>query len=198
VRRFLLFSFALVACGTRPPAEHFVFDAGSGGASNADSAPPVCRLSSDPSLDGGADSGPPCGDVPVAIFQQNCSGGICHQPGTGPTPAANLDLVSPCVADRLVSVVSTCNGELLVDPDHPSASFLLEKLDTLKPECGGASMPYGNLLPPKELACVRRWVNAIVRESKAPIPDASSDANDASDANHEGHDASDASDASLD
>jgi hypothetical protein len=96
--------------------------------------------------------------------------------------AADLDLVSPCVADRLIGVASTCNGKLLVDPARPSSSFLLEKLETTKPECGGASMPFGALLPASNIACVTRWVNAVVHESQHGPADAGGDATAPSDA----------------
>jgi hypothetical protein len=123
----------------------------------------VCRLSSEPAFDAGADAAPACHDVPAFIFGEVCSGGICHHAGSG--QAAHLDLESPCVADRLVGVASTCMHEPLVDPNDPDGGFLLEKLSATKPKCGGASMPYGNHLPARELACVRKWVTALVHEA---------------------------------
>jgi hypothetical protein len=124
----------------------------------------VCRLSSEPAFDAGTDAAPACHDVPASIFGEVCSGGICHHAGSG--QAAHLDLASPCVADRLVGVASTCMHEPLVDPSDPDGGFLLEKLSAPKPRCGGVSMPYGNHLPPKELACVRQWVTALVHEAR--------------------------------
>ena len=135
---------------------------GEGRASDAGAR--TCRLSSEPDFDAGADAAAACADVPVLVFQEDCSGGICHHAGSG--QAAHLDLVSPCVADRLVGVVSTCHHEPLVDPNDPDGGFLLEKLRVAKPECGGVSMPYGNHLPPRELACVRGWVAAVVHEAE--------------------------------
>jgi hypothetical protein len=99
-----------------------------------------------------------CGDVVGSIIVGTCVGGICHH--AGPTQAAHLDLLSPCVADRLVGVVSTCNGRLLVDPAAPEQSFLLEKLEHDMPRCG-ESMPYDNHLPAPQLDCMRRWIFAI-------------------------------------
>jgi hypothetical protein len=88
-------------------------------------------------------------------------GGICHH--AGKTQAAHLDLLSPCAPDRLVGVPSTCGGRLLVDPVAPENSFILEKLETLTPECGGKQMPYDNHLPPGQLACMKLWVYQIAR-----------------------------------
>ena len=99
-----------------------------------------------------------CGDVVTSIIHETCVGTICHH--DGPTQAAHLDLLSSCVADRLVGVASTCHGRLLVDPARPGQSFLLEKLERDAPECG-VRMPYENQLPPTELACMRDFIFAI-------------------------------------
>jgi len=123
-----------------------------------DTGPPVCRIPESPMVDAGFD-GADCGDVPNGIIRETCVGGICHH--TGPVQAAHLNLLSPCVADRLVGVTSSCNGRLLVDPTDPARSFILEKLEQPKPECGGQTMPYANNLPARELACVKAWVFAI-------------------------------------
>lgn len=112
----------------------------------------VCRIAQPP-IDAA------CGDVPEAILRENCTGIICHHSGEG--SPMGLDLLSPCVADRLVGRTSSCNGRLLVDPHAPEASFILEKLSSDAPECGGKSMPYGSHLPPAELACTRAWVLGI-------------------------------------
>jgi hypothetical protein len=129
-----------------------------------DTSPRPCRIPeglTSQKLDAGVDGGPACGDVPASILRETCVGGICHH--AGKIQAAHLNLLSPCVADRLVGVVSSCNGRLLVDPAAPERSFILEKLEKAAPECGGQSMPYANHLPANELECVRRWVYAIAR-----------------------------------
>jgi hypothetical protein len=105
--------------------------------------------------DGAAD----CGNVPVTILGENCVGGICHH--AGQNPSGHLNLLSPCVADRLVGVPSSCSGRLLVDPDAPARSFILDKLENDKPECGGARMPFMNRLPDAKIECVKRWVYAV-------------------------------------
>ncbi|HEX7668429.1 MAG TPA: hypothetical protein VF395_02540 [Polyangiaceae bacterium] len=95
------------------------------------------------------------------IIRETCVGGICHHAGR--VQAAHLDLLSPCAADRLVGVRSTCNGRLLVDPVAPEKSFILEKLSNPAPECGGKQMPYDNHLPPDQLGCMKLWVYEIAR-----------------------------------
>jgi hypothetical protein len=72
-----------------------------------------------------------------------------------------MNLLSPCVADRLVGVPSSCNGRLLIDASDPARSFILEKLEKDMPECGGERMPYRSRLPDAEIECVRRWVYAV-------------------------------------
>lgn len=93
------------------------------------------------------------------LFQTAC-GGACH---AGDEPAAGLDLVSPGVEDRLIDVVSTtetCGGRPLVASDGmaPEDHLLLDKLAET-PSCGGR-MPFGGeLLPSRDVECVRRWVD---------------------------------------
>ncbi len=111
----------------------------------------------------GAEAGTPfsCGDVVSTIILETCVGSICHH--AGPVQAAHLDLMSPCVADRLVGVASTCDGRLLVDPERPEQSFILDKLENDTPQCG-VRMPFDNYLSAPDLACMQRWVYAIARE----------------------------------
>jgi hypothetical protein len=136
-----------------------------GGMGGVDAGPIVCRIPdtlpvTDEDADGGVD--PKCIDVPRTIFAENCIGGFCHH--ARPGQARMLDLMSPCVADRLIGKLSTCEGLLLIDPSKPDQSFLLDKLQNEMPTCG-ASMPDGWHLPPEQVACVTAWVNAVLRAS---------------------------------
>jgi len=111
--------------------------------------------------DGGVD--PTCQNVPRKVIAENCIGSYCHD-SNGP-PAAGLDLMSPCVADRLVKVKSRCQDLLLIDVEHPSQSFLFDKINSTKPQCG-ESMPYAGHMPADELSCMNAWVNAVIRAAK--------------------------------
>ena len=125
----------------------------------------ACRVPDDlPLIDADADGGlaPDCHDVPRTIITGNCIG-WCHH--NRPGPSGGLNLMSPCVADRLLDVRSRCEGLLLVDSAHPERSFILDKLESEKPRCG-ASMPDGYHLPPHQQACMNAWVHAIIRASR--------------------------------
>lgn len=151
-----------LACTTRVDAPVTSRDAAADPLSrSSDAGPRSCRIREDAFVDAGLDGGAPCGDVPKTIIHETCVGGICHH--AGKAPAAHLDLLSPCAADRLVGIPSTCDGRLLVDPVAPERSFILEKLGNAAPECGGKQMPYDNHLPATELDCMRRWVYQIAR-----------------------------------
>lgn len=101
------------------------------------------------------------------LFQESCSGGgDCHDTGE---PEADLDLVSPDSASRMLGVASVqeaCNGAPLIDPaggDH----LLLQKLGD-SPPCG-ARMPFGEAkLTRSEIECVRRWIDEAVAAGEGP------------------------------
>ncbi|HVU03460.1 MAG TPA: hypothetical protein VHE30_16990 [Polyangiaceae bacterium] len=130
-----------------------------------DAGPPVCKLNDAPDLGPGADGGEPCGDVVNRIIRETCVGGICHH--AGKVQAAQMNLLSPCVADRIVGTPATCSGRLIVDPEDPERSFMLEKLTTDTPECGGESMPYDNHLDRADLSCMKAWIRAIAAEARS-------------------------------
>lgn len=109
--------------------------------------------------DGGATTGDggDCGDVPARILQPACGGTGCHG---ARAPQQGLDLESPGVAQRVLSVRSTgCMG-VLADPQAPESSVLYSKLlDT--PSCG-SRMPLAR--PPLSAAdteCVRAWIRSL-------------------------------------
>jgi hypothetical protein len=112
----------------------------------------------------GHDGAPlPCG------MPETCSGSLCH---SGSEPAADLDLVATDPAARLVDVPSvTCEGRLLIDSEHPEASFLLEKVAASEPECG-APMPFiGDGLTPAEVQCVEDFIRDLLEGGDTGDPD---------------------------
>jgi hypothetical protein len=148
--------------------------AGAGGAAGdgtSGGTPPVCKLLDNPAfgVDDAEDGGvaPDCQNIPQTIIANNCIGGICHHtPNKFQGPAGRLDLMSPCVADRLVNVPSTtCNGIPLIDLERVENSFLLNKLEAETPICG-EPMPFTGHLPIEKQRCMHAWVNAIVRTAK--------------------------------
>lgn len=111
---------------------------------------------------------PPDFDPVRAIFATSCGTSACHE---GDSPAAELDLVSPGVAGRLVDVPSTddCAGALRIDSADPTASLLLDKL-TETPECGDPMPQVGPRVSGQDLACLREWVVATAAAGPAPQP----------------------------
>src|SRR5215831_12082661 len=63
--------------------------------------------------------------VPRAVFVPKCGAAGCHAP---PSAAANLDLVSPNVADRLVGVKDSKGAFLLIDAADPEESLIYERV----------------------------------------------------------------------
>jgi hypothetical protein len=157
------------AVPTPPPSAAGSPAAGSSASSAGAQAPAahVCAIPNELVIqamdaDGGVDAA--CQNVPRKVIANNCIGGFCHD-SNGP-PAGGLDLMAPCVAERLVNVKSDCEGMLLLDVEHPEQSFLIDKLNSQRPVCG-KTMPDGGHLPPDELACMNAWINAVLRAAKA-------------------------------
>ena len=102
--------------------------------------------------------GEQCPDVPEDIFAMTCGGSGCHE---AYMPAAQLDLVTPGVADRLVGVQAV--GEAcvamgtLVVPEDPEASLLYLKLAG-SPPCGEPMPLLADALTAKQLSCVKEWI----------------------------------------
>lgn len=103
-----------------------------------------------------------CPDVAV-IFEDNCSAGVCHD---AEDPVSALDLASPGLEARLVDVPSTCGELMLIDSADPAASFLLQKLGTVAPDCG-SSMPLGGRLDTDDLDCIEEWVDSVTGGASA-------------------------------
>lgn len=132
------------------------------GCGGTDSAPPASDAGALPTLDGASETAPPSSGEPgpicdgMDVFLTNCTGAVCHHDGED--RARGLDLLSPGIPDRIIGAVSTCNGRLIVDPDHPEESFLLEKISSDTPECG-SRMPFlAATLSDDVIECVRQWI----------------------------------------
>ena len=131
-------------------------------------------------LDGGGitrgvlGEGGACPDVPQ-FLAATCTASRCH---SASDEAQGLDLQSPDVTSRLVSVMASEGPGLLVDPSAPSASVLYLKLTASPPF--GAQMPLGQKpLPQATTACVLDWIESDEMTSASP---AKADAGPASDA----------------
>ena len=100
-----------------------------------------------------------CPDVETELFPQRCGQANCH---SAEDQAANLDLVSSGLAQRVVNVPasSDCNNTPLASPDAPQASVLYTKLtDTF---CGPSQMPViGDKFTDEELECVAEWLASL-------------------------------------
>lgn len=93
-------------------------------------------------------------DVEKDIFQDRCATEFCH--GAVERPAAELDLVSEGVAERIIGAPSWCAGDPLIEPGDPTGGVFIEKLDD--PPCG-LRMPVGERpLSAAEVHCVREWI----------------------------------------
>jgi hypothetical protein len=115
-----------------------------------------------------------CPDIP-AFFAATCTASTCHNASD---EAQGLDLQSPDVTARLVSVMATEGPGLLVDPSAPGASILYLKLTASPPF--GAQMPLGQKpLPETMTACVLDWIESGEMTSANPVM---ADAGPASDA----------------
>ncbi len=118
-----------------------------------------------------------CPDVPSVILARRCANAGCHD---ATAAAANLDLASPKVAQRLVGVQASGGAGALIDLRDPESSVLLTKLGD-RPTFG-ARMPSGRpAIDPASYACVHAWVYAFVpvettTDSGPPASDAEPDA----------------------
>jgi hypothetical protein len=92
----------------------------------------------------------------TALFQKSCGLTGCHSAN-----AAQVDLVSPGVAARLIGKKSTsddCMNRPFIATDG-SASLLIEKLRSPAP-CG-STMPIGAPLTTAETMCLTQWVGTV-------------------------------------
>jgi hypothetical protein len=104
-----------------------------------------------------------CPDIPK-LFAERCSSAGCH---SMISPQANLDLISPNLEGRVVSVAATdnCKNAVLANPIDAEGSILYGKV-TDTPPCG-VRMPVGEPLSPSEIACVKRWIEGLDPQATA-------------------------------
>jgi hypothetical protein len=125
--------------------------------------------------DGGGGDGVIALDCPnaAAILQASC--GSCHL--SPPQPIyANLDLLSPGVAARLVGVpaytgaAGACSGQgnLLNAGTLPATGILIDKIDFLQ-TCG-TGMPFGTATPLSagDRQCLHAWASGLVAAVGSP------------------------------
>jgi hypothetical protein len=128
--------------------------------------------------DDGASPGPGSGDcasIPQTVFAKTCTGTGCHN---SQDKAQGLDLQSPNLTARLVSVPATEGSGLLIDPSTPSDSVLYTKVGPMPPF--GARMPLGQgALDDATIACILTWVTQQV--STGTGADGSADPTDGGD-----------------
>jgi hypothetical protein len=105
-----------------------------------------------------------CPDIPQ-FLAATCTASSCHNASD---EAQGLDLQSPDVTSRLVSIMATEGPGLLVDPSAPTASILYLKLTASPPF--GAQMPLGKRpLPEAMTACVLDWIESGEMASANPV-----------------------------
>lgn len=95
-------------------------------------------------------------DVPE-ILATSCGGLVCHG---AEEPAANLDLVSAHVEERLVGVRGSldCDQAVLAEPGYPYNSLLIEKVTDDSPRCGRPMPPVGASLTEEQIDCLVQFV----------------------------------------
>ncbi len=94
--------------------------------------------------------------VRQAVLELHCSLPGCHDSATA---AGALDLTGDNLEGRLALTPSgTCDGQTLLVPGDPAASFLFSKLGNTA-ECGDPMPPVG-ALDPALVDCVAEWINA--------------------------------------
>lgn len=125
--------------------------------------------------------GGPCDD-PLAFVHESCTDNAagCHVPGN---QLGTVDLLSPGIAERLLDKPPglACEGQVLIDSNDPTASFILDKLKPM-PRCGGQMPFFRAPLSERNVACVKAFVDQVVDgtietdASVEPSADASVDA----------------------
>ncbi|RLB54328.1 MAG: hypothetical protein DRJ42_09395, partial [Deltaproteobacteria bacterium] len=106
------------------------------------------------------EAGVPACDAEELLIR-SCGSEVCHD---ADAPQADLDLVSPGVASRLVDVPAVLCvdlGNLVDSADPQGASAMLQKLQT-DPGCG-LQMPPSPFEPltSDEVSCLSAWVDEI-------------------------------------
>lgn len=91
------------------------------------------------------------------IFTEGCLGNMCH---SGARPAADVSLEAGRSHAELVGVPSRCtDGRLLVAPEHPDQSYLVDKVTGIG-ICSGMKMPPRASLAASDIDLIRNWICA--------------------------------------
>lgn len=121
------------------------------------------RPDAGPRFDAAALTPADCADEAVTVswvLAPSCGASDCHD---AERPSAGLDLVSPGVSARVVSMTSVheaCEGEPLVTPGIPQGSFLMHKVLAMEGACGDPMPREGDLGLP-ERRCLVEWIAAM-------------------------------------
>jgi hypothetical protein len=113
----------------------------------------------------------------VGTFRNHCALSGCH---TGRVPAADLDLGSPRVTERLLDVPSThldidldgippeCpTGDLLVNTRSPGESWMLKKIREEQGACGDPMPAIPTGFGDEEKACLESWILSLQSDAGA-------------------------------
>jgi len=113
----------------------------------------------------------------IPTFRAHCALSGCH---SGRVPAADLDLASSRVLDRLLDQPSThldidpdgippeCpTGDLLVDTQNPEESWMLKKLRDEQGECGDPMPAIPTGFDDEELSCLESWILSLQSDAGA-------------------------------
>ena len=94
-------------------------------------------------------------DIPTDIIEASCSMNGCHNAGS-----PNGAFLAAEMPASLMDVAAVgCTNQKLIDSANPDASYFLNKVAEVTPECGNA-MPIGNHSDDIAL-CVRLWINSV-------------------------------------
>lgn len=114
-------------------------------------------------------TGCPDGFSVETLLRDKCSRASCH--GAGDGAAAGLDLGSAGAFERMFGRRSDACDQLLISPDGPAQSLLVQKIDGSS-TCG-ARMPLGDpALSDTEVLCVEQWITAGIPGATLPSGDA--------------------------
>lgn len=107
----------------------------------------------------GTGGGGTCPDIEADLFPNRCGTAGCHN---ATDQAAELDLVSPGVASRLVGVAGTdsCDNTVLLDPNDVPNSLMVTKLQP-NPSCGNIMPLIGTPLSDEETACLVAYLEGL-------------------------------------
>lgn len=102
-------------------------------------------------------------EIHTQIMVPQCATAGCHN---AQAPAGGLSLEDRCASAEALLARGAC-GKYNVVPESADGSFLLEKIATRTPSCGGA-MPPSAALPDDMIAAVRAYIEAGAEVDACP------------------------------